>query len=482
MRNFLYSSFATLCFFTLSVSAQSPSLDEAKELLDVWLEAQLDYERWPSLSVSFVDGQKIIYAKSFGYSNKKGKVKATPDTLYSICSNSKMFTAISLMQLRDQDKLSLRDPVSKYLDWYDIEQSFPLSGEVTIEGILSHSSGLPREVDVPYWSTSADFPFPSLQKTIEITKDQKTLYRAWDRFQYSNLGLTLAGEIVANVSGQNYHKYVLENVLNPLGLNNTFSTMERDKYGKALAIGYESMPRYGERKAVKFFNAGAIDPAAGFTSSANDLAKFLMWQIKLQNGEGDEVLSHNSLREMQRPHGVMLNWEAAVGLGFFMRKFGDKTMMEHGGSCPGYRSQAAFEPKQGIGGVALINAGGTNPNQLIDRMMDIFSPILKASVDKENASEQSNGNVEFDDYSGIYDSQPWGGESYFMSWGGQLVEVNLKSSNPLKSMTKFKHIKGDTFRVLKTDGKEAHTITFIRDHNKIVNSVMGHSNIALKIK
>jgi CubicO group peptidase (beta-lactamase class C family) len=479
MRNFLFILVANIVFLAMPAKAQS--IDEAKELLGVWLEAQKDYEKWPSLSVSFVDGQKLIYAKSFGYANREGKVKATPDTLYSICSNSKLFTAISIMQLRDQGKLSLRDPLSKHLDWFNIEQAFALSDEVTIEGILSHSSGLPREVDTPYWSTSENFPFPSREKAIEITQGQTTLYRAWEHYQYSNLGLTLAGEIVTSVSGQNFHQYVSENVLNPMGLHNTFSTMEKEKHGKELAIGYEAVPRHGERKPVEFFNAGAIDPAAGFTSSANDLAKFLMWQIKLQDGEGDEVLSHNTLREMQRPHGVIIDWKDAVGIGFFMWKSGNKTMIGHGGSCPGYRSQAAFDPKQGIGGVALINGGGTNPTQVIDRMMDIFGPIIEAASNRKNTTEEDNVKDNLSDYSGIYDAQPWGGEKYYMTWGGQLVHVNLASSDPIDSMTKYKHIKEDSFRVLRSNGSEAHTITFIRDNNEKVNGVLEHSNLSLKL-
>lgn len=480
MRKILLATVASISLVFTPVSSQS--IDEAKELLDVWLAAQLDYERWPSLSVSFVSGQELIYAKSFGYANREDGVKATPDTLYSICSNSKLFTAISIMQLRDAGKLSLRDPVSKHLDWYNIEQNFSLSDDVTIEGILSHSSGLPREVDTPYWSGSEGFPFPTLEDAIDITQNQSTLYRAWEYFQYSNLGLTLAGEIVSNVSGQNYHDYVRENVLRPIGLDNTFSTMDLEKHGNELAMGYSAPQRVGERTPVKFFNAGAVDPAAGFTSSANDLAKFLMWQIKLQDGQGDEVLDHNTLREMQRPHSVVMGWNSAVGVGFFLRKFGDKTIVEHGGSCPGYRTQALFEPDQGIGGVALINAGGTNPTQVIERMMDVFGPVLKASAKPKPDSSEEPSKVNFADYKGIYDGQPWGGESYYMPWGGQLVRVALSASDPIKSMAKFNHIEGDTFRALRRDGSEAHTISFIRGEDGTVEAVKTHSNVNPKLK
>jgi CubicO group peptidase (beta-lactamase class C family) len=282
---------------------------------------------------------------------------------------------------------------------------------------------------------------------------------------------------VAHVSGQDFHTYVRQNVLDPMDLHQTFSTMEKEKHGNELAVGYESMPRQGERKPVQFFNAGVLDPAAGFTSSANDLAKFLMWQIKLQGGEGDEVLNHNTLREMQRPHSVIMDWKEAVGIGFFIRKSGKKTIVEHGGYCPGYRSQAAFDLDKGIGGVALINAGGTNPTQIIERMMDIFGAINKTASDVKEPSVAEIQVTDVSDYSGIYNVQPWGDEVFFTSWGGQLVKVDLATANPLASMTKYKLLNKDTFITLRDDGSEAHLIKFIRTKDGGVESFFEHSNI-----
>src|SRR5210317_1135514 len=99
------------------------------------------------------------------------------------------------MQLRDADKLTLWDSVGKHLDWFDIAQEYDGSGPITIESLLTHSSGLPRESDFPYWN-GPDFPFPTRQQMIAKLKTQNTLYPAQRYFQYSNLALSLAGEIV----------------------------------------------------------------------------------------------------------------------------------------------------------------------------------------------------------------------------------------------------------------------------------------------
>lgn len=482
MRNILLTTIAS-CALVLT-PAKAQSIDEAKQLLDVWLAAQTDYNDWPSISVSFVNDQEVVYAKSFGYANRAAGLKATPDTLYSICSISKLFTSISIMQQRDAGKLDLQDPVNKHLDWYNIEQQYPLSDEVNIEGILSHSSGLPREVGVPYWSGSEDFPFPSIDEVVEITQDQQTLYRAWEYFQYSNLGLTLAGEIVAELTGEDYHDYVRANVLDPLGLTNTFSIMPKEKHGSELAIGYSASPRKGERSEVAYFDAAGIGAAAGYASSANDLAKFAMWQLKLRKGEGDEVLDHNTLREMQRPHSVINNWRGAYGVGFSLRNDNGKTLIGHNGTCPGYITQIYIEPDQGIGGVALFNANSTNPGQIIRRMMSILGPVLKKSSKQETSSNENEENdkpdVALTDYQGIYDGQPWSDESYIMPWGDNLIRFSLSTNDPMTNMTKFKHIEGDKFARLRSDDTEAEITTFNRNSEGKVISLESHGNITIK--
>ena len=133
--------------------------------------------------------------------------------MYSICSVSKLFTSVAVMQLRDEGKLSLEDPIAKHLPWFTMK---PAEGgrEATIVGALTHSAGLPRESDYPYWS--GDFDFPTREKVMERIAAQQPLYPSDRYFQYSNLGLTLAGEIVAARSGKPYDQYVRERTLAPV--------------------------------------------------------------------------------------------------------------------------------------------------------------------------------------------------------------------------------------------------------------------------
>ena len=292
-----------------------PEVKGALAIVDAWIDGVRDYQKVPGISVGFVVDQELIYANGYGYSNLRRKIPADVNTIYSICSISKLFTSIGVMQMRDAGKLTLRDPVSEHLDWFSINQAHLKAGPTRIQGLLTHSSGLPRESDFPYWLGDG-FPFPSRERMIEELGKQQTLYPADKLFQYSNLGFTLAGEIVQKHAGVPYSEYIQDAILNPVGLNDTRSYFPKKLHGKQMAIGYSGRGRDGEREIVPPFDTKAITPAAGFTSTVNDLATFASWNFRVLNAEESNVISPNTLREMQRVHWVDPDWKATRGLGF----------------------------------------------------------------------------------------------------------------------------------------------------------------------
>jgi len=135
--------FISVPFFSVSASSID-KISQAKMLSETWLEAQKDYEQLPSLSVAVIKDQDIVFSGAWGYANPTKKILANTDTLYSICSNSKLFTSVALMQLRDAGKVALKTPIKEYLSWFDVEQSDPNSSAVTLKGLLTHSSGMMR--------------------------------------------------------------------------------------------------------------------------------------------------------------------------------------------------------------------------------------------------------------------------------------------------------------------------------------------------
>ena len=187
-------------FINYSQSIQDKqAVKDVLNLVEKWIESQMSYNEIPGVSMAIVYKDQVIWKQALGYADLEKKTPMQTNTVYSICSISKLFTSIALMQLRDQGKLRLDDPISKHLSWFNIEQVHSESPPITIESILTHSSGLPRESDFPYWN-APQFDFPTRKRMIEQLKNQKTIYPAYTYYQYSNLGLTLAGEIVAEVS------------------------------------------------------------------------------------------------------------------------------------------------------------------------------------------------------------------------------------------------------------------------------------------
>jgi CubicO group peptidase (beta-lactamase class C family) len=463
--------------------AQDPRVAEALGVVQVWLEAQRAYEQIPGASAAIVHDQELVWSGAVGLAHPDEGVAATPTTLYSICSISKLFTSVALLQLRDRGRVSLRDPVAKHLPWYAVQQQYEGAPPVTVEGILTHSAGLPRESAHPYWS-APDFPFPTREEIIAGVPDQETLYPARRYFQYSNLGLTLAGEIVREASGLPYEAYVRANVLEPLGLADTYSEMPQEHRGGQLATGYSSLTREGKRDKVPFFQAKGIAPAAGYASTALDLARFASWQFRLE-GDREEVLHAHTLDEMHRVHYVDPGWGTFWGLGFSVTRRNDKTFVGHGGSCPGYRSQLVLQKDDEIATVFLANAM-VDAGKFAYGMYDLVAEAIRGTTDEDDEQDSSTGTgaegPDLAPYLGTYSGQPWGGESAAVRWKGGLAILRLPADNPLQALTRLRHDEGDTFRRVRDDDELGEAVVFERDAQGRVTGYRQHGNLSPRVR
>ena len=459
-------------------AALDPRVASALELARAWLEAQRAYDTIPGISAAIVYDQQVLWSGGFGLADVASQRPATADTLYSICSISKLFTSVAVMQQRDAGKLHIEDPVGKYLPWYRLQKTEG-EGEVTIEGLLTHASGLPRESDYPYWS-APDFRFPTHEEIVQKLPSQSALYTPETRFQYSNLGLTLAGEIVAATSGTPYPEYVRKNILDPLGLRSTTPEMPEAERGKRLATGYSALDREGKRKALPFFLARGIAPAAGYASNAEDLARFARWQLRLLEKGGTEVLKATTLREMYRVHWAEPDFKTLWGLGFAIRREGEKTLVGHGGSCPGYRTALLLVPEDRVATVFLANAQGVDSGKWAKNLYDIVAPALREA--KKDAGKASPPDPSLSRYAGAYDSQPWGGETAVIPWGEGLAILELPTMNPMEDLEKLKKVGEHRFRVIHKDETLGEEIVFEMGPDGRAARYIHHSNIAPRIR
>ena len=457
--------------------ADDPRLASALKLIEVWVDAQMAYEDIPGMSMGVVHDQDLVWSRGFGYADVEKKSPATSGTIYSICSISKLFTSISVMQLRDQGKLSLDDPVGRHLSWFKIKNTYPDAPEITLRGILTHSSGLPGEADFPYW-TGPDYPFPSREQIIERLSTQEELYPADTYYHYSNLGFTLLGEVVAAVSGQPYTEYYKQHILDPLGLVDTSSEIPSEHKGKRLAIGYSGHMRDGSRKVIPFYFVRGVAPAAGFASTVEDLARFASWQFRLLEKGGKEVLSANTLRQMHRVHWLDPDWETTRGLGFSVSRRNGKIFVGHGGSCPGYRTTLSMCPKDKIAIIVMTNGHDVSPSAYARQIFDIVAPAITKALESPDQGKKADPDLE--KFVGRYD-RPLSRETHVVIMDGELAMISLPTNNPLNSLTKLKRVKENIFRRVRKDGNLGEKIIFELGPDGKVTRLIRNSNYAIRV-
>lgn len=438
--------------------AEHPRVAQALELARIWLEAQRAYDQIPGVSAAIVYDQQILWAGAYGLADVEAGRPARVDTIYSICSISKLFTSVAVLEQRDAGKLRLDDPVRKYLPWFRIKPAEGESTDVSIEGLLTHASGLPRESDYPYWTGPA-FDFPTREQVIDRLSSQQMLYPSETVFQDSNLGLSLAGEVASAAAGRPYADLVRQDILGPLGLLSTTPEMPAGERGKRLATGYSGLGREGKRQAVPFFTAKGIAPAAGYASTVEDLARFAEWQFRLLGKGGTEILKATTLREMQRVHWIDPDFTNSYGLGFSVWRSGDKTFVGHGGSCPGFRSHLLIKPDEKVATVFMANAQGVNASQYAQRLYDIVGPVVAAAMkDKEKPPAQPDPALAA--YVGSYTNTFGGTEIAVFFWEDGLAMLALPAADPLAALSKLRKVGDHTFRLVRKDGTLAEPYVF----------------------
>lgn len=453
-----------------------PRFEQAVDLFEVWLDARMDYGKIPGMSVGLVHDQELVWAKGYGFAHPETEVAATPSTMYSVCSISKLFTSIGVMQQRDAGKLRLDDAVADLLPWYAVEQAHPDGPSVRVEGILTHSSGLPRESAHPYW-TGPEFPFPTRDEIIEGLAEQETLYPGERYFQYSNLGMALAGQLIEQASGMSYDDYVRAEILDPLGMSDTYTDIPDEHRGDRFATGYTRVRRDGERVPATFFRTHGIAPAAGFSSTVEDLARFASWQFRLLQNGGTEILGVNTLREMQRVHWVDPDFDTMWGLGFSVsERDGDRTV-GHGGSCPGFRTTLQLIPARKLAGIVLVSAQGTSPGGVYSQLIDILGSALESI--HANPGSGTRRPAALAEYEGLYEST-WG-ETAILRWDDGIVAVGVPTDNPMGAMRKLRRVDGDTFRRVRDDGEVGEAYVFHREGGAI-DRLSVHGNYSRKVR
>ena len=305
-------------------------LEKTKTVLTGLIQQTLADRGIPSMSIALVRGDSIVWKAAFGYSNMRTRTPATTETLYSTGSSGKSVTAAAIMQLVEQGKIKLDDPINRYLGDSRVQDQLQVEKPVTFRHILSHWSGLRAGAETqPIWSRK-------LPKSLEAMTSALYSVRAPEtKWEYNNFAYGAAGLLVQKISDVRVREVP----------GRTHSQAARHDHGSIRSIRrrrWSSGWRFRTMRVVRWASPGrwprctstSIRPATCIMT-AEDMARFLGAQLNGGIFQGKRILSEESVLAMHKPY-----FGGTYGFGFWMIRdsvSGD-TLVHHGGAIAGQRA------------------------------------------------------------------------------------------------------------------------------------------------
>lgn len=361
----------------------------ANDEVSAWIESNVpDMMRdakMPGFAIAVVQDGETIYANGFGARDIEKGLPATADTLFGIGSITKSFVAISILQLAEQGKLDLDDPVSKHIPFELGDPDEP----IRIKHFLSHSPGFPNlatssillgrglgnDIGVPMASAEDFFRF------VNGAKDE-VIFEPDQHFFYNNAAWRMLGAIIQEVSGLPFHEYVTENVIRPLGMAR--STMNTDELfaDHNHLTPYRQGPDGPEPTNFPYANPADnhgfsfLSAAGGISSSVNEMTHYLNMLINMGEYDGGNLVSRRAMRDMQtmrinEPDSYYGETGYGYGLGIVPDFLGEK-LVEHGGSIIVSTANMMFIPDKKIGVIMMGNSGGMNYATIAESVLAIL--------------------------------------------------------------------------------------------------------------
>ena len=364
VRGILFA-FAVIAF---GVGARAQEADFAKKLqgFDAYMEQTLKDWNTPGVGVGIVVGDKLVFAKGYGYRDYEKKLPFTPKTMQPIASNSKLFTAVSAGMLVEEGKLTWDKPVKESVPTIEFYND-QLNNNVTLRDMLSHRTGVTRHDSI--WFKSP-FTRKELFAKLKYLEPQEPMRQT---FLYNNLMFAAAGQIIEIESGKRWEDFVRERIFTPLGMSTTCYTiadmLKQPDYGVPFREKRDSFELY---KIPYYEDTEGVAPAGAIISNIDELSHWLIALMNSGKYNGKQVLPASVLKETLQPAIGLPNtagealgyWEMlnpAYGMGRETASYKGKLLTFHGGDLPGFHSQISFMPNDKIGVIVLVISDHSAP-------------------------------------------------------------------------------------------------------------------------
>ena len=334
-------------------------------------------------SVLVARGDRTLLSKGYGSANLEWGVPNTPSTRFRLGSITKQFTAASILLLEERGKLSVDDPVKKYMP--DAPAAWD---RIAIFHLLTHTSGIPNFTGFPDYKSLEPFP-ATAEKLVARFRDKPLDFQPGEKMSYSNSGYVLLGYLLEKISGRTYEQFVTENIFTPLGMKDS---------------GYDSNSAIQPRRAAGYspgakgpVNAGYIDMSIPFSAGAlySTTEDLLRWEQGLFGGK---LLSAASLGKMTTPY------KNQYAFGLMVSQEHGRKQIAHGGGIEGFNTFLAYYPDEKLTVVALANLNGGAPQSIGEKLAAVAhgdQVILPSERKEVTVSPRILA-----EYAGIYEIAP----------------------------------------------------------------------------
>jgi CubicO group peptidase (beta-lactamase class C family) len=338
---------------------QQESVEARLKGFDAYMEQVLKDWNAPGIGIGIVMGDKLVFAKGYGFRDYGKKLPYTTNTTQPIASNTKLFTAVAVGLLVEEGKLRWDEPIKQFVPTIRFFND-DLDRSVTIRDMLSHRTGVTRHDSIWYKSTFTRRELWDRLRYLEPAAPVRT------KFLYNNLMYTAAGQVVEELSGKTWEQFVKQRIFDPLGMSHSTLTIEDNIKGPEPGVPYSERRDSTELYLQPYYTAEvAIAPAGAINSNIEDLSRWVIALLNKGKVDGKQVLPEAVLRETMAPslslpnsaleaRGWGENLNSYYGMGRTISSYRGHLLAVHGGDLPGFHSQISVMPNDNLGVIVLV--------------------------------------------------------------------------------------------------------------------------------
>jgi CubicO group peptidase (beta-lactamase class C family) len=349
--------------------------EDLEAFFDGVMSAHLLAQRIAGATVAVVKDGELYFTKGYGYADLDKRTPVDPEkTLFRPGSTSKLFTWTSVMQLVEQGKLDLDGDVAQYVNQFKIPEAF--GKPITLRNLLTHSGGL-EDGGIGYLFAKEEKDLVPLEQALKDhvparVRPPTTDFTDGMNSSYSNWGTALAGLIVANVSGMSFDEYVEKNILEPLEMtHSTFREPLPPELAPHMSNGYKY--EKGAPKVGNFEFIHSFGPAGNLSSTATDMAKFMIAHLKNGEYKGQRILQEETAKYMHARRFSPSPYINGTGLGFYETWINGRRWINHGGDTIYFHTNLSLLEDEKLGVFVSYNSASTHPFSQRDDLLKAFT-------------------------------------------------------------------------------------------------------------